>query len=246
MSLDADPPPTFAAEYADPHHAVMDWRLGYSRVLRLAGELAGRRVLDYGCGTGRFARVLAERGAKVTGVDIDAAAIAAANARGPGTMDFHLIASAGLPMVAAGSIDLAVAAFVLCCVRTVAELGAILSAVRDRLAWGGRFIVLEPHPGAIGHEFVSERRDLLGRRVGGAPVDVRVRSGGGYHDYWHARADYESLFAAAGFATDAIEEPLAVPAPGESFWRNETFQPPFVLFRLSKLKLSPPQPAVRR
>jgi SAM-dependent methyltransferase len=33
------------------------------------GDLVGRRVLDVGCGTGRFAAALAERGAKVWGVD---------------------------------------------------------------------------------------------------------------------------------------------------------------------------------
>lgn len=33
------------------------------------GDLVGRRVLDVGCGTGRFALALAERGSKVWGVD---------------------------------------------------------------------------------------------------------------------------------------------------------------------------------
>jgi ubiquinone/menaquinone biosynthesis C-methylase UbiE len=33
------------------------------------GDLLGRRVLDVGCGTGRFAAVLAERGARVWGID---------------------------------------------------------------------------------------------------------------------------------------------------------------------------------
>ena len=35
--------------------------------------LAGRRVLDLGCGKGRFSRALAERGAKVVGLDLSAA-----------------------------------------------------------------------------------------------------------------------------------------------------------------------------
>jgi len=38
--------------------------------LELAGDVSGLRVLDAGCGEGRFARMLAERGAKVTGVDL--------------------------------------------------------------------------------------------------------------------------------------------------------------------------------
>jgi 2-polyprenyl-3-methyl-5-hydroxy-6-metoxy-1,4-benzoquinol methylase len=38
--------------------------------LDLLGDVAGKRVLDAGCGEGRFARMLAERGAKVTAIDL--------------------------------------------------------------------------------------------------------------------------------------------------------------------------------
>ena len=38
-------------------------------MLDLAGDLAGKRVLDVGCGEGRFARMLQARGADVVGLD---------------------------------------------------------------------------------------------------------------------------------------------------------------------------------
>lgn len=44
------------------------------------GDLRGRRVLDLGCGTGRLAAALAERGAKVWGVDPSAEMLARARA----------------------------------------------------------------------------------------------------------------------------------------------------------------------
>jgi SAM-dependent methyltransferase len=44
------------------------------------GDLRGRRVLDLGCGTGRLAAALAERGAKVWGVDPSAEMLAHARA----------------------------------------------------------------------------------------------------------------------------------------------------------------------
>ncbi|HXV34876.1 MAG TPA: methyltransferase domain-containing protein [Gaiellaceae bacterium] len=49
-------------------------------VLVSEGDLRGRRVLDLGCGTGRLAAALAERGAKVWGVDPSAEMLAQARA----------------------------------------------------------------------------------------------------------------------------------------------------------------------
>ena len=57
------------------------------RELALIGrvaDVAGRDVLDIGCGDGRTSRRLAGRGATVLGVDPDEAAIARARAAGPG------------------------------------------------------------------------------------------------------------------------------------------------------------------
>src|SRR5688572_28929593 len=41
----------------------------------LAGDLRGLRILDLGCGTGRFSRWLVARGAVVTGIDFSGAAL---------------------------------------------------------------------------------------------------------------------------------------------------------------------------
>jgi SAM-dependent methyltransferase len=49
----------------------------------LLSESGGRRVLDAGCGTGRVAIELAQRGFSVTGADTDAAMLAAAMAKAP-------------------------------------------------------------------------------------------------------------------------------------------------------------------
>ncbi|MBO0746688.1 MAG: class I SAM-dependent methyltransferase [Candidatus Dormibacteraeota bacterium] len=50
-------------------------------LLPLLGEVRGRRVLDAGCGTGYFTRMLAERGAHVIGVEPAEAMVAFARAK---------------------------------------------------------------------------------------------------------------------------------------------------------------------
>ena len=60
-------------------------------LLDLLGDIEGRRVLDAGCGEGYLARVLAARGARVTGIDLSARLIALARARDPGgTIDYQV------------------------------------------------------------------------------------------------------------------------------------------------------------
>ncbi|WP_166509573.1 class I SAM-dependent methyltransferase [Blastococcus sp. TF02-8] len=55
----------------------------YEAVLDATAVGAGTRLLDLGCGVGLLARAAAERGARVTGVDLDADAVAQAAQRVP-------------------------------------------------------------------------------------------------------------------------------------------------------------------
>ena len=52
-------------------------------VLGLTSVQAGERALDAGCGTGIYTRRLAERGARVTGVDTDPEMLGAARLQVP-------------------------------------------------------------------------------------------------------------------------------------------------------------------
>ncbi|MDJ0855886.1 MAG: bifunctional 2-polyprenyl-6-hydroxyphenol methylase/3-demethylubiquinol 3-O-methyltransferase UbiG [Desulfobacterales bacterium] len=58
-------------------HDINPLRLGY---IRQRADLARRRVLDVGCGGGILSEALAREGAAVTGIDLGAAALAAAQA----------------------------------------------------------------------------------------------------------------------------------------------------------------------
>jgi SAM-dependent methyltransferase len=55
----------------------------HAAVLDATGVAAGTTVLDLGCGAGLFARAAADRGARLTGIDVDPAAVALAAAEVP-------------------------------------------------------------------------------------------------------------------------------------------------------------------
>ena len=113
-------------------------------VLGLAGRPA--HVLDYGCGSGRLARVLADRGARVLGYDPDGA---------HGTRWESLCAGADRlrftrdrsEALTAGPFDLVICRRVLCTVGEEEEMRAILRDLRASVAGHGRVIVAvcDPH-----------------------------------------------------------------------------------------------------
>src|ERR1700682_298790 len=62
---------------APPQTTVYPLEYAYS----LLGDVGGRRVLDFGCGSGENCLLLARRGAKVVGVDISESLIRVARKR---------------------------------------------------------------------------------------------------------------------------------------------------------------------
>ncbi len=62
-----------------------------ARLLECLGDIEGKRVLDAGCGEGLLARVLAGRGAHVTGIDLSPRLVAMAKEQDPdGKIDYRV------------------------------------------------------------------------------------------------------------------------------------------------------------
>jgi 2-polyprenyl-3-methyl-5-hydroxy-6-metoxy-1,4-benzoquinol methylase len=62
------------------------------------GPIAGKRILDVGCGGGQLATTLTSEGARVTGVDLDRTAIDAARRLEP-RADFNIASASQLPLL---------------------------------------------------------------------------------------------------------------------------------------------------
>src|SRR5438093_10266803 len=109
------------------------------RMLALLGDVAGRRILDLGCGDGGYARELARRGAVVVGVDGSTRLIDIARERSAGLNITYFCANASaISEIESASLDVIVAAMSLMDVEDYA--GAMREAFRV-LRSGGELLM---------------------------------------------------------------------------------------------------------
>src|SRR5262245_19118356 len=110
----------------------------------LVGDPRGLSALDLGCGTGRHALWLAERGTKVTAVDFSEGMLAEAR-RKPGAERVRFMVHdlhRPLPF-ADGEFDLVVTGLVL---ERLRELGGFFAGAHRVLRRGGRAVISAMHP----------------------------------------------------------------------------------------------------
>lgn len=117
---------------------------------------AGERVLDVGCGEGRFAVELLGAGAQVVGIDAAEEPLRRARARHP-ELDLRLVSDAGPWELEDSSFDVVWAGEVL---EHVADTSAWLSEVRRVLRSGGSLLLSTP-----AHERLTLLRVALSGRA---------------------------------------------------------------------------------
>jgi len=114
-------------------------------VLELIGDVAGLDVLDAACGTGRYALVLAEAGARVSGMDVSPEMIGHARRKASErglAADLTVESLTALPY-ADESFDLVVCGLALC---HLPELSPAAREFARVLRPGGRLVVSDFHP----------------------------------------------------------------------------------------------------
>ena len=130
------------------HADANDYRNHYlmPRMLAFLGDVAGKAVLDLGCGEGGYARELARRGAFVTAVDGSARLIEVARERARGEAAevrfVHANANA-LDDLASDGWDVVMAAMSL---MDVEDYGGVIREVQRVLRPGGDLVMSITHP----------------------------------------------------------------------------------------------------
>jgi SAM-dependent methyltransferase len=203
---------SFAEAYtAETEANLVNGHYARPAILDLAGDVAGRQVLDAGCGSGPLFAALRDRGAAVTGFDSSSRMVELARRRlGP---DAALsVADIGAPLpFSTGAFDDVVASLVL---HYLEDWTGPLAELRRVLRPGGRLITSVNHPFVFklinpGADYfaISEWSDEY--TFSGQRAVLRY-----WHRPLHAMTD---SFTAAGFRTAVISEPHPAPGARERF-----------------------------
>jgi SAM-dependent methyltransferase len=197
-------------------------------ILALAGEVANRRILDAGCGSGPLFAELRDGGAIVTGIDSSTKMLELARRRLGDGADLQVADLASPLPFADAEFDDVIASLVL---HYLEDWGPALAELRRVLKPGGRLIVSVDHPFAIHglQRQAGQKNDYFATynwteewTMGGQTVLM---------SFWnrplHAMTD---AFTAAGFRISAISEPHPVPAARELFPDVLATKPSFLCF----------------
>jgi SAM-dependent methyltransferase len=197
-------------------------------MLALAGDVAGRRILDAGCGSGPLFAALRDQGAIVTGFDKSAAMVELARRRLGDDADLHVADLSGPLPFPDGTFDDVIASLVL---HYLEDWGPALAELRRVLKPGGRLLVSVEHPFAI----------TLMQREAGREADYFATSNRTEEYTFSGQTALLSLwdrplhamtgaFTAAGFRMTVISEPEPAPAARELFPDQLAATPRFLAF----------------
>jgi 2-polyprenyl-3-methyl-5-hydroxy-6-metoxy-1,4-benzoquinol methylase len=130
----------------------------------MCGDVADARLLDVGCGSGYFAREMARRGARVTGVDLSPRMVEHARRQeeaSPLGVEYEIADAAEVATVfGEQSFDMATSCVAL---QDMPNVPAVLRAVRAVLRPGGRLVASITHP-CSDMPFREWERDERGRK----------------------------------------------------------------------------------
>lgn len=198
----------------DDNYVIVNQLVADKPFLAEVGDVKGKRLLDVGCGSGRYARWFAAAGADVTAVDRNPANIEEAQRRGSSGIAYRCADAANV--TDEKGFDIAVAVFMLNELPPEA-FAPVLQNVGALLRPGGRLISVIPHPFFL----FDEQTDVV-RRSGisqkdytnvGFAYDVQLALSGGtwlsVRDHHYPLEYIISELANAGLCVGAFKELLA-------------------------------------
>jgi SAM-dependent methyltransferase len=218
----------------------------------LLPRLAGRNVLDLGCGFGWFCRWARQRGAAhVLGIDVSEKMLARGRAETADPAVDYIRADMEQLELPAGSFDLVYSSLAL---HYVENLSGLILRVHRSLVPGGRLVFSVEHPIFTAPADPKWSIDAAGHKTW--PVDGYLNEGPRSTD-WLAKgvikqhrtiAAYVNMLIGIGFTLSHIEEwgPTKAQIAAEPSWADERQRPPFLLMAAERRDGGPEGQAAAR
>ena len=176
----------------------------FPRILELFGNVKGSRLLDYGCGAGRFCRAFHDRGAVVTGYDFSPRQLELAveddGSRG-------VFFTSDLLEIPDNRFDYALCFCVLVC-NPLKEAARVVQDVHSRLKRHGVAIFVNTNTAAVGRTFNGNFTKMPDSQTAGAPYLRHYSTSAGEFDvidHWYSPSDLKDLYERAGFTLNHQE-----------------------------------------
>lgn len=207
---------TFAAKYADlvtrREERGIERDPIMPRFLEVLGDVAGQRVLDAGCGEGYLARILAQRGALVTGIDIAENLVQLARERNSTGQITYQVADLSQPLPAFEQhFDLIASHLVM---NDVPDYQGFLKTLGSVIKPGGRLVFSMNSPySLIVRSHITDYFDTSGIH----PYRGMAAEGVKVHFYHRTLEQYLDACFAAGFRLQRLVD---IPTPEGTFTRQ--------------------------
>ncbi len=217
-------------------------------VLRMLALRPGEKVLDLACGQGAFCRLLAEKGAKPTGVDAAVELIRLARERSGSSVEYFVGDARKLDFLPAAQFS---AVTCILAIQNIDKVPPVFESAARVLAPGGRFALVMMHPCFRGPKFTrwgwDQKESVQFRRVDRyllprkEPIVTHPGQKTGEYTWTFHRPMqfYIRTLRGVGLLTDAMEEwpshkksDRGPRAPAENLARSEI--PMFLAIRAVK------------
>ena len=237
-----------AGQYKKPHFRKLYVRA--PAVLKMLGNVRGKTIIDLGCGDGFYSRILAQQGAKVTGIDFSSKAIKLAQGqelKDKLSIKYFEADIADLHFFDNNSFNLALAEMVIVNIPSQEKYLKIVKEVKRILKPGGQMVISKGHPANFLRHLEDQSKYFkltYSREVSYfdslAPQNVEIEIDGQpvrFTNYHRTLEDFLNPWFENGFLVSDISEPKPTLASVKKYpeqLRDGLRVPFYIIIKLKK------------